>query len=73
MDALDPMIAPGVGIPLTGGFSYREVLLLAEELAASGLLGSAEIVEVNPGLDVRNQTARMAVEIVSRLLGGAIY
>jgi arginase len=73
MDALDPLIAPGVGIPLTGGFSYREVLLLAEELAASGLLGSAEIVEVNPVLDVRNQTARMAVEIIRRLLGGTIY
>jgi arginase len=73
MDAMDPMIAPGVGIPLTGGFSYREVLLLAEELAASGLLGSAEIVEVNPVLDVRNQTARMAVEIAGRLLGGKIF
>jgi arginase len=73
MDAMDPMIAPGVGIPLSGGFSYREVLLLAEEIAASGLLGSAEIVEVNPVLDVRNQTARMAVEIAGRLLGGRVF
>jgi arginase len=73
MDALDPMIAPGVGIPLSGGFSYREVLLLAEELGASGLLHSAEIVEVNPVLDVRNQTAKMAVEIIGRLLGGTVY
>lgn len=73
MDAMDPGIAPGVGIPLSGGFSHREVLLLAEELAASGLLGSADIVEVNPVLDVRNQTARMAVEIAGRLLGARIY
>jgi arginase len=73
MDAMDPGVAPGVGIPLSGGFSHREVLLLAEELADSGLLGSAEIVEVNPVLDVRNQTARMAVEIAGRLLGGRIY
>jgi arginase len=71
MDAMDPMIAPGVA--LTGRFSYREVLLLAEELSASRLLGSAEIVEVNPVLDVRNQTARMAVEIAARLLGGTIF
>jgi arginase len=67
------MIAPGVGIPLTGGLSYREVLLLAEELGASKMLGSAEIVEVNPVLDVRNQTAKMAVEIIRRLLGGTIF
>lgn len=73
MDAMDPMFAPGVGIPLPGGFSYREVLLMAEEFAASGLLRSAEIVEVNPVLDVRNQTARMAVEIAGRLLGATIY
>jgi arginase len=73
MDALDPMVAPGVGIPLSGGFSYREVLFLAEELGASRLLDSAEVVEVNPVLDVRNQTAKMAVEIIRRLLGGTIY
>jgi arginase len=73
MDAIDPMVAPGVGIPLSGGFSYREVLFLAEELASSGMLGSAELVEVNPVLDVRNQTARMAVEIAGRLLGARIY
>jgi arginase len=73
MDALDPVIAPGVGIPLPGGFSYREVLLLAEELGATNLLHSAEIVEVNPVLDIRNQTAKMAVEIIRRLLGGTIY
>jgi arginase len=73
MDAMDPMIAPGVGIPLTGGFSYREVLFLAESLAASTLIGSIEVVEVNPVLDVKNQTARMAVEVISRLLGGTIY
>ncbi len=73
MDVMDPMFAPGVGIPLPGGFSYREVLFLAEELAASGLLASAEIVEVNPVLDIRNQTAHMAVEIAARLLGATIY
>jgi len=73
MDALDPAVAPGVGIPLSGGFSHREVLLLAEELSASGLVASADIVEVNPVLDLRNQTARMAVEIAGRLLGGKIY
>jgi arginase len=73
MDAMDPAGAPGVGIPVSGGFSLRELLLLSEELAASGLPGSADIVEVNPVLDVRNQTARMAVEISGRLLGGRIY
>ncbi len=73
MDVMDPSFAPGVGTPLPGGLSYREILLLSEELSASGLVRSVELVEVNPILDVRNETARMAVEIVARLLGDTIY
>lgn len=73
MDVIDPMFAPGVGIPLPGGLNYREALLLMEEMAAGGLVGSAEFVEVNPVLDVRSQTARMAVELMARLLGDTIY
>ncbi|MCR4790316.1 MAG: arginase [Treponemataceae bacterium] len=73
MDVIDPMFAPGVGIPLPGGLNYREALLLMEEMADTGLVASAEIVEVNPVLDVRNQTAKMAVELLSRLLGKKIW
>lgn len=73
MDVIDPMFAPGVGIPLPGGLNYREALLLMEEMCNTGLVKSAEIVEVNPVLDVRNQTAKMAVELLARLLGKTIY
>ncbi len=73
MDVIDPMFAPGVGIPLPGGLNYREALLLMEEMAETKLVKSCDIVEVNPVLDVRNQTARMAVELLSRLLGDTIY
>lgn len=73
MDVIDPMFAPGVGIPLPGGLNYREALLLMEEMAATKMVGSAEFVEVNPVLDVRSQTARMAVELMARLLGDTIY
>lgn len=73
MDSMDPMFAPGVGIPLNAGLTHREILLLMEELAKTGKVTSAEVVEVNPVLDVRNQTARMAVEIIGRLLGATIY
>ena len=73
MDVIDPMFAPGVGIPLPGGLNYREALLLMEEISQTGMVGSAEFVEVNPVLDVRSQTARMAVELAARLLGDRIY
>ena len=73
MDVLDPMFAPGTGIPLPGGMTNREALLLMEEIAATGKVHSAEIVEVNPILDVRNQTAVLAVSLAARLLGEKLY
>ena len=73
MDVLDPMFAPGTGIPLPGGLTNREALLLMEEMAATNKVLSADIVEVNPILDVRNQTAALAVSLASRLLGETLF
>ena len=73
MDVLDPMFAPGTGIPLPGGLTNREALLLMEEMYSLGLVTSAEIVEVNPILDIRNQTAILAVSLAARLLGETLY
>lgn len=73
MDVLDPSIAPGTGVPVPGGMNFREALLLMEEMATLKTVHSMEIVEVNPILDVRNETARMAVSLVARLLGEKLY
>ena len=72
MDALDPVEAPGVGTPVPGGISYREAHLLMEILSDSGKLGSMDLVEVNPILDVGNKTAKLAVELTLSALGKSI-
>ncbi|MBO9309681.1 MAG: arginase [Chloroflexi bacterium] len=72
MDALDPEDAPGVGTPVRGGISYREAHLLMEILARSGKVRSMDIVEINPILDQRNQTAETAVALAASLLGKRI-
>jgi arginase len=72
MDALDPVIAPGVGTPVRGGLTYREAHLALELVAESGLAGSLEVVEVNPVLDHENQTAALAVELVASAFGARI-
>ena len=72
MDALDPEVAPGVGTPVRGGFTYREAHLLLELVAESGIAGSFEVVEVNPILDRENVTALTAVELVASALGKTI-
>jgi arginase len=72
VDALDPLIAPGVGTPVRGGLDYREAHYIMEAIAASGRMSSMEIVEVNPILDVRNQSAELAVELALSAFGKRI-
>lgn len=72
MDAIDPIFAPGVGTPDTGGLTYREAHLLMELLYESGKVCSMDIVEVNPVLDHQNQTAQLAVELAGSLFGRSI-
>jgi len=73
IDAIDPRFAPGVGIEVPGGLTYREVLFLMEELSKAGLVSSADMVEVNPVHDIRNETAEMAVNLLGRLFGETIF
>lgn len=69
LDFIDPMIAPGVGTPVRGGPTYREAQLCMEMIADSGALASLDVVELNPALDVRNETADLAVDLVESLFG----
>ena len=71
-DALDPSVCPGVGTPVPGGLTYREGHLLMELLSESGRVTSMDIVEVNPILDTRNQTAEVMVGMAASLLGQRI-
>lgn len=69
LDGIDPSEAPGVGTPVNGGVTYRESHLALEMLAESGLITSAEFVEVNPMLDDKSKTAKLAVDLIGSLFG----
>lgn len=69
LDYIDPDIAPGVGTPVRGGPTYREAQLCMEMIADTGRLGSLDIVELNPALDLRNATAELAVDLIESLFG----
>ena len=69
VDCLDPADAPGVGTGVRGGPTYREMQLCMEMIADTGRLASLDVVEINPALDVRNQTAEIAVELIGSLFG----
>ena len=72
MDWVDPEDAPGVGTPVPGGSTYREAHLAMEIIADHGRMLSLDVVEVNPVIDEHNQTAELAVELVSSAFGKKI-
>jgi arginase len=69
LDVCDPTIAAGVGTPVKGGLDYREAHVVMEMIAESALLTSLDLVEVNPILDVQNQTAVLGVELAASAFG----
>ncbi len=69
VDFLDPSVAPGVATTIRGGPTYREAQLCMEMIADTGRLASLDVMELNPALDVRNQTAEVAVDLMESLFG----
>lgn len=79
VDVLDPILAPGTGTAVRGGFTYREMHLLGEvlhewlaEADCPYRLCGVDLVETNPLYDTSNETARTAVEWVGSLFGKTI-
>lgn len=72
LDGVDPRHAPGVGTPVPGGLTLRESHLICESAARTGRLLGMEMVELNPTLDVRNQTGALAVWLIESALGRTI-
>jgi arginase len=67
IDVLEPMLAPGVSHPEPGGLTVRDVLEILNAIRVPVI--GADIVEYNPGNDVRDLTARVAAKFVKELVG----
>ncbi len=71
-DAIDPSVIPGTGTPVPGGLTYREIHLVMELLHRSGLVGSLDLVELNPFLDDRGRSAYVLAELAASLFGRTV-
>lgn len=69
LDSMDPIFVQGTGTRVPGGMTYRESHLALELIALSEKVVSAEFVEVNPIIDVKNETAKTAVALIGSLMG----
>jgi arginase len=80
IDACDPAIAPATGTLVRGGFSFREAHYVAESTAATGQLGSMDLVEVNASLvpkmyeeqEAPDMTVQFGVALLSSAMGSRI-
>lgn len=72
VDVIDPRFAPGSGTLVRGGITYREAHFALELIAEKGGMQSFEIVEVNPMLDEKNITVKLAGELILSALGKTI-
>ncbi len=68
LDVLDPSCAPGINHPEPGGLTTREAMTLLQAVPRR-LLVAADVVELNPGNDLRDLTARVAAKLVKELVG----
>jgi len=73
VDFLDPAAAPGVVTTVPGGASVRAAHLVMEILHDAGLVGSLDLVELNPALDERGRTAGMMVDLAASLMGRRVF
>lgn len=73
LDAITPEEAPGAGTLVYNGLTVRESFLAAEMLAESGKILSIDMVELNPILDDKNKTGKLACELILSLLGKTVY
>ena len=67
LDALEPMLAPGVSHPEPGGLTVRDILELLGAVRVPVV--GADVVEYNPANDIRDLTARVAAKFVKELVG----
>ncbi|MGE0144082.1 MAG: arginase [Planctomycetota bacterium] len=72
LDGMDPAAVPGVGTPVKGGIDWREGNLLLEAVADSRRMLGFEITELNPIVDVRNESGRVAVDMIASAFGKSI-
>jgi formiminoglutamase len=70
MDVFDHSIAPGVSAPCAGGLHLPEVTGIVNQMIESGKLISANIAELNPSFDTDSNTARLAAQLMFRILTG---
>ncbi|MDJ0642709.1 MAG: arginase family protein [Erythrobacter sp.] len=67
IDVIDPFHAPGTSAPVPGGLVPDTVIALLGLLARNRTIAGVDVVEVNPAMDRKDDTARIAARLIETL------
>jgi len=70
LDSIDEQYAPAVAMATPGGLTRREIVSIAHHIGRVCDVAGIDIVEMLPAKDREAATARLAIELLARLLGG---
>lgn len=70
LDSIDEQYAPGVAMTTQGGLTRREITSLAHHIGKVCDIAGIDVAEMLPAKDEDGMTARLVIELLSRLLGG---
>lgn len=69
IDVIDPILAPGTGVPVPNGIDKNTLLKFIDVIARTKKIKGAELVEVNPTIDDKNNTTSyLAIDIIDYLI-----
>ncbi len=69
LDCIDVNYAPGSGMPNKAGFTYREIITMADYIGKNCNVIGVDVVEYNPLQDVDGKTAELGIELIAKFLG----
>ena len=64
VDVIDPLDAPGTSAPVPDGLLPEQVKNILRTLVCHREIIGVDLVEVNPALDVRNETSQVAADLI---------
>lgn len=67
IDMIDPLMAPGVGVPVANGVNAQQLCVALKKCQNDPQLLGVEIVEFNPKLDKEQITEKLVAEIIKAL------
>ncbi|MFA5173938.1 MAG: arginase family protein [Candidatus Pacearchaeota archaeon] len=68
IDAVDPSCAPGASYLEPGGLSSNELIYFVKRLKLIKNFRGADIVEINPSLDVNRMTVRLGARLLAEMM-----